>query len=355
LSPQYGVVIFDVVEGPDVGAYTERQDEFYNKLKAKLSNYPALLKRRDLIAEITTVTFAPATRVEGAGSNGYRIFGRDNANAIIDFVKEIDWAHKSTFPDLAGAIQSLSTIRKGRKRREVSREDSRGSTLKALEDSIANLDVDQAAAVIETVEGVQRIRGLAGSGKTIVLALKVAYLHAQHPDWKIGVTFNTRSLKGQFERLINTFCIEQTNEEPDWDRIEVINAWGAPGTNDRAGVYYRFCEAHELTYYDFQSAERKFGTPNAFQGACQEALDTAKNVRPRYDAILVDEAQDFPFQFLRLCFRFLKPPGRLVYAYDELQSLTDSSLPPPEEMFGQDSDGMPNVTFPTPGIGEKKK
>ena len=43
----------------------------------------------------------------------------------------------------------------------------------------------------------------AGSGKTIVLALKVAYLHAHHPDWTIAVTFNTRSLKGQFERLIN--------------------------------------------------------------------------------------------------------------------------------------------------------
>ena len=36
----------------------------------------------------------------------------------------------------------------------------------------------QGRAVIETVEGVQRIRGLAGSGKTIVLALKAAYLHA---------------------------------------------------------------------------------------------------------------------------------------------------------------------------------
>ena len=30
----------------------------------------------------------------------------------------------------------------------------------------------QSKAVIETVDGVQRIRGLAGSGKTIVLALK---------------------------------------------------------------------------------------------------------------------------------------------------------------------------------------
>ena len=44
-----------------------------------------------------------------------------------------------------------------------------------LEKSIATLDQQQNRAAIETVEGVQRIRGLAGSGKTIVLAIKAAY------------------------------------------------------------------------------------------------------------------------------------------------------------------------------------
>lgn len=44
-------------------------------------------------------------------------------------------------------------------------------------------------AAFEIPEGPQRIRGLAGSGKTIVLALKAAYLHTQYPDMKIAVTF----------------------------------------------------------------------------------------------------------------------------------------------------------------------
>ena len=78
----------------------------------------------------------------------------------------------------------------------------------------------------------QRIRGLAGSGKTIVLALKVAYLHTQNPDWRIGVTFNTRSLKEQFKRFINNFTIEQTGAEPDWENIDILNAWGAPGDKE---------------------------------------------------------------------------------------------------------------------------
>ena len=41
----------------------------------------------------------------------------------------------------------------------------------------------------------------------------------------------------------------------------------------------------------------------------------------------------------------LKSPKRLVYAYDELQNLSGTSLPPPEEIFGNDEQGQPLVTF----------
>src|SRR2546426_1000939 len=137
----------------------------------------------------------------------------------------MNWKPKSRgFPALVSVIQAISTLRRGRKKRELHDPESRGTRIKSLEDSIANLDTQQSAAVVETFEGVQRIRGLAGTGKTIVLALKVAYLHARHPDWLIAVTFNTRSLKKQFENLITTFVLEQANEEPDWDKIRIMNA-----------------------------------------------------------------------------------------------------------------------------------
>jgi superfamily I DNA and RNA helicase len=247
---------------------------------------------------------------------------------------------------LLSVIQAISTIRKGRKKRTVQKEDSKGAKLKNLEDSIANLDNLQGSAVIETVDGVQRIRGLAGSGKTIVLALKASYLHAQHVDWKIAVTFHTRSLKGQFRQLINTFTIEQTNEEPEWDNLNIIHAWGAPGGVNQLGLYYLFCQRHGLECLDFKSAREKFGTGHEFEGACQKALDEAsKTTEGVFDAILIDEAQDFPPSFLRLCYELLKPEKRLVYAYDELQNLGSLSLPSPEEIFGKNDDGTPQVQF----------
>ena len=73
-----------------------------------------------------------------------------------------------------------------------------------------------------------------------------------------------------------------------------------------------------------------------------------------YDAILVDEAQDFPSSFLRLCYEILDQKKRLVYAYDELQNLSGESLDSPEKIFGSNSDGTPRVALPEPAPGEPK-
>lgn len=292
------------------------------------------------------MSFAPGIdNVETVAVDGYPIV---NEQGFATALKEISWADGSDelYRMTLSAIESLSSIRKSRFKREVHREDSRGAKLKRLEDSIATLDHRQNKAVIETVDGVQRIRGLAGSGKTIVLALKAAYLHTQHPDWRIAVTFHTRSLKGQFRRLINNFCIEQSGEEPDWTKIRVVNSWGAPGGDARDGIYYEYCRATGTEYFDFKSASFKFGgNERAFDEACQAALENASDTAHLYDAILADEAQDFAPSFLKLCYSMLKSPKRLVYAYDELQNLSGTSLPPPEEIFGNDEYGQPLVTF----------
>ncbi|MBY0578294.1 MAG: ATP-binding domain-containing protein [Burkholderiales bacterium] len=306
------------------------------------------MKGRNLQVDLHVATFAPIGNVNEQYDGDYPVCNADNLDSWINGLE--DKANQVYEATLA-VIQSISTIRKGRKKREVRKQDSRGAKLKDLEDSIANLDNLQGRAVIETVEGVQRIRGLAGSGKTIVLALKAAYLHAQHPDWKIAVTFHTRSLKGQFKRLINTFVIEQTNEEPDWDNLHIIHAWGAPGGTERNGLYYSFCQAHGLEFFDFKSAQFRFGENQEFEGACEKALQEAIEENPAYNVILIDEAQDFSPAFLRLCYEFVGADKRLVYAYDELQNLSNKSLPSPEEIFGHHPDGTPRVRFAEPQLG----
>ena len=76
---------------------------------------------------------------------------------------------------------------------------------------------------------------------------------------------------------------------------------------------------------------------------------------PKYDAILVDEAQDFAPNFLLLCYEYLRVPKQLVYAYDELQNLGNRSLPPVEEIFGKNADGTPRVVIQPAEAGKPKQ
>jgi superfamily I DNA and RNA helicase len=354
VSPVKGIIVFDLVEGGDSGDFQSRQDDSANKLEARLKTHRDLLRRRDLLIPIHTITFAPGIHeAERLTDDGYPVA---NLRSLEKTLQQLEWPENSDllYQMALSAIQSISTIRKSRTRRTPARENSRGAKLKRLEDSIATLDNLQSKAVLETVEGVQRIRGLAGSGKTIVLALKAAYLHAQHPEWRIAVTFNTRSLKGHFRRLINNFTVEQTGEDPDWDKLRILNAWGAPGGGEREGIYHQFCRAHGIDYFDFRSARDAFGSGDEFAGACNAALEQTKDLKPLYDAVLVDEAQDFPPAFLLLCYEILDQHKRLVYAYDELQNLSGSSVLPPEDIFGKKPDGTPRVSLEEPGPGEAR-
>jgi superfamily I DNA and RNA helicase len=214
VSPQKGIVAIDLIEGVDPGLYDIRQDDAANKLDARLKTHSKLMHRRDMLVPIHTLSFAPG--INDVGQFARRSYPLANRDSLKRILNELAWpaADRCIYEIALSAIQNISTIRTNRTKRVVVCDDSRGARLKSLEDSIATLDSQQGKAVLETVEGVQRIRGLAGSGKTVVLALKAAYLHAQHPDWRIAVTFNTHALKGQFRRLINNFSVDQGGE-PD--------------------------------------------------------------------------------------------------------------------------------------------
>ncbi len=350
LSKEKGLVIFCLIEGKNIDGYSDEQDDSCNKVDARLRSHKELMLKRQLVVDINAITFAPAV-VAMEEIEDYPLCNESTLASAIDSIR--GWSFPDYYEKLVSVIQSVSMIRKNRKKREISNSESRGAKLQKLEDSIANLDNAQGQAVIESVEGVQRIRGLAGSGKTIVLALKAAYLHAQHPDWRIAVTFNTRSLKEQLKRWITSFYAEQTNSEPDWENLRILHAWGASSTN--GGIYYDFCLEHGVEWMDLTRAKEKAHNKTPFAMACKKAMDETFEYHATYDAILVDEAQDFPVEFLRLCYEILRMPKRLVYAYDELQSLNLQSLPSPEEIFGQDANGNPRVKFTYDSFGKSKQ
>ena len=333
ISEKYGIIIFDLIEDKNnYELFEERQNLIFSKIESQLIAYPELKKgRRDFLVNIEIVSFASNIGIS------------DIDNFIVSSIEDLDkfinnrptWGNSVLFGKVLSILQSVVNLKTASKR-IIKDSNSKGAKVKELETTIATLDRNQEKAVIEYFEGIQRIRGLAGSGKTIVLALKAAYFHTQNPEWDIAITFNTRSLKEQFKDLITKFCVEKKRETPDWNKIKIVNAWGSPKDRDNEkGIYYDYCVTNGIEYFDFRKA-RSINPNNPFKEACINALkdNTIKSVE-KYDVILVDEAQDLSEEFLNICYKFLKnPEKRLVYAYDELQKLNEgASLRNPQDFL----------------------
>lgn len=355
VSIEFGVVIFDVVdsapEPPDDpvsfwAARLEAQDELVRGLMAKLVVHRDLTKGRRLGFEVECITFGPEGLTPPAEVEGLLYANHLN---LEDRLKVFSSLKTEFLRPLNAAIERVSTIKPRNKRSGVTRPDSRGAIVKAIEKQIANLDRWQKRGAIESPEGPQRIRGLAGSGKTVVLALKAAYLHSQHPEWTIFITYQTRSLYEQFRDLVRRFCFESINDEPDWSRIKVLPAWGS--VRD-PGVYSEIAAMNGAVVRDWNSARATFGRKRAFEGICEELLPIQRgSKRSVCDAILIDEAQDFPASFFQLILESVPDPKRIVWAYDELQNLNETTMPPLATLFGENERGVPRVDLTT-GAGE---
>ena len=92
------------------------------------------------------------------------------------------------------------------------------------------LDIQQEAAAKQIPDGPQRIRGIAGSGKTILLCQKAVMMHLKHPEWDIALVFFTRSLYEVVVSLIERYMLQFTQGElhynPQQSRLKVLHAWG---------------------------------------------------------------------------------------------------------------------------------
>ena len=80
-----------------------------------------------------------------------------------------------------------------------------GSAMRIFDRQIKTLDWEQEKVAIQIAPGPQRVRGLAGTGKTVLLAMKVANIHKHYPNARVLFTFHTKSLYDQARHLIEQF------------------------------------------------------------------------------------------------------------------------------------------------------
>lgn len=336
-----GMVAFIFGDSQDsVLLLKEQQDSLYYNIDFYLKKYSSLRKGRNLAFAPLVITVVP-NEVRCSDENNEYIFCKNEE--IASYIEEFDGFDKTVYKRLCEVLQKVSEIKPRKKRINVKKPDSYGAIIKKIEKEIANLDQWQKKAAFEMPDGPQRIKGLAGSGKTIVLALKAAYLHTQFPELKIGVTYYTRALYQQYINLISDFVQDMSGEKVDWDNLDVIHAWGS---NSEQGIYSNMATKVGFRAYNLTLAISKFGRMNPFKGCCDELLSViTSEYEPEYDVMLIDEAQDMPSSFFRLIYSNVKEPKRIIWAYDELQNLSNVEMPSLEEMFGVDENGSLNINI----------
>jgi len=211
----------------------------------------------------------------------------------------------------------------------------------AVESRLRVLDEKQDRISQEVPEGPQRLRGLAGCGKTVLFARRVAQMHASNPDWEIAYVFWSRSLYQQIRDLVDKHFQRLTGESPNWHKLHIWHAWGG---QELTGFYRELTTRWACHHLDFNRALNiAINGESAYEAACRILENECQDRPPLLDAIVVDEGQDLPASFYRIAHHSLRFPKRLYWAYDEAQGVDSLLVPNASEIFGRDLLGRPIV------------
>lgn len=348
VSSRVGVVLIRVIPAPTpraVAVAAESIGQVAASAISQLVKSARLRSRgRQLKVAVTPVVFAP----------GYDGLGLDDVDTLTSLPAITRFIGELLVQDLsADEVTEIRSIFEGAKslarptRRAIDDPlvQALAVSFNALEEEIATFDAKQRQVALTAIAGPQRIRGLAGSGKTVILAMKAALSHLDDPSARILVTYYTRSLRDHLMRLITRFCRHFGEGDPDWSRIDVHHGWGRkdlPGVHREAAIR---AGVSPMSYSAAVAGASQGQQP--FDFACQSLIQSGR-VAPFYDLILIDEGQDFPDGFYQLCFELAKgdrDKKQIVWAYDELQNVFDVEVRTPTELFGRDADGEPKISL----------
>ena len=215
LSKKYGIINIiasDIINDENIENVVRtanRIDQiFYSRF---IQNDSQLLKNnRELLFNFKTIILFNNLDIEQHKNGNIEII--NNISDLNKIIEEQEISNEQYREILAEIENSNATIK--HEKRIVKKENTKADILNKIEQEIATLDSRQSQAAYTDIIGPQRIRGLAGSGKTILLCMKAAYLHYKYPEKKILYTFYTKSLYDYIELLITRFYKKIGNGMP---------------------------------------------------------------------------------------------------------------------------------------------
>ena len=356
VSKVYGIIIFyfSSAAGKNITDHISTDDEtlehVYGHVYSRLMKQKSLRKgRKELLISVESIIFAPfIENIENLDTESKVI---KSLPQLSEFITECHSPiAENVFKSAASTLEGGKGLLKAQERTTVGFPlNSKVQKVAELETKLARFDSDQLMSSINEIIGIERIRGLAGSGKTVILAMKVALTHIRHPNAKILYTFSTKALYQHVKRLITRFYRQFNDTDPDFlYKIKVMHSWGGSRSE---GVYHQACINNEANFYNYSTAQN-LNRSNPFSGACHKLL-TDSSIEPEYDYIFIDEAQDFDENFLQLCLK-LTTDEKLVFGSDVFQNIFQTQAPSIEQLLGENhqlkSDTFIQTCYRTPCV-----
>lgn len=183
---------------------------------------------------------------------------------------------------------------------------------------LRTLDKEQERVAKSIGWGHRILKGVAGSGKTLVVAARAKYLKQCHPDWRILVLCYNVSLSKYIRHFMKI-----AGDELDLDGIDVMHFHGLVKTVLGPGLFRDFSESFEAWETRITDAFCRAATAGmAFQ------LQRRHRMSSQYDAVLIDEGQDFTIDMVRGLVSLLNPDtDSLLFCYDPSQNVFGRETP----------------------------
>ncbi len=192
--------------------------------------------------------------------------------------------------------------------------------------TLAVMDQQQELVARSMGEGHRIVRGVAGSGKTLILAFRAEYM-ARTASRPVLVLCYTNGIAGRLENTMQDRGVE--------DRVIV-------------STFHSWCWKMLRTYDIPIPSESKIPDYQerlaAGVQAVVNAVDRGQIPADQYDAVLIDEAHDFEPQWLALATRMVSPDTKsLLIVYDDAQAIYKGRTRPVWKQLGIEASGRTTV------------
>jgi superfamily I DNA and RNA helicase len=196
----------------------------------------------------------------------------------------------------------------------------------AVDRTLAVMDMHQEQVARSLGEGHRILRGVAGSGKTLILAFRAEYL-ARAATKPVLILCYANGIAGRLEDAMQERGIE--------DRVQV-------------STFHSWCFRMLRTYDIPVPSENEYPEYGARLAATVRSVSGAveRGHIPcaQYDAILIDEAHDFEPEWFSLAVKMVNPStNALMIAYDDMQAIYKGRERPVWKRLGIEASGRTRV------------